>query len=1298
MNALLILTLCAAASGGDDDVFARFDRWAKAYRLAASDALREQLLPEGVELSRQREAAMVRLMHQDPEQALSKVAKRDRLPAAVVQHMEEGLAGIGRYEVLGVLKADGTGGMERWLVLGNHRYRVTAWGPLLGLTTVDRISVTGAAIGQDAAFSGQHINSVQPSLWTTGTKPLRFMRVDFSDAPGDPLSMAQAQALTMQLNDYLRAASYNKTQIAVTVVPMTLRMPRTKAAYGGAGDTSGLLTDARSAATTAGFPAMSGGLDVVAFSSVPGFDFAGLGMVGASGTWLNGSFSLHTIAHEVGHNYGLFHANFWQAGNESIIGSGSSLEYGNPFEIMGQGTGHYNAWYKYDLDWFGPTEVALAAAGSNTHRIYDLEQTITAGAHALRVPIGATRDYWVEFRPGEGSNLAYGASINWGYSTTQASNLLDMTPWTTTADDSALVVGRTFSDFTAGIHITPVALQQTTPASLDVTVNRGLFPTNRAPTVTLACTAMGTLYSCTATAMDPDMDTLAYYWDFGDTTPSTNQATQSRMIIGSRDVLARVTVSDMKGGTATASVATRFGNPSTYRITGTVTENGNGVEGVRVYAGNRTTMTNSDGTYTLVGLASGSWQVQAHKTGWSFTASFTNPVTVGTMNVPGKDFTGSRATFSISGRVTSIGQGFAGATVSAGVYSTITNSNGDYTLTGLPGGGIAYQLVATGPSGENFVPQGFTNPVQITNASITNRNFIELVFPVSGKVTGGAGPHLVTDGVRNANTALNGGQWTWTLPKVPPGTWNLVGTASGQVLTPQFPNPITVSTTGTVRDGAGVTRTTFDFASAPGTAYLVSGYVDEAGGPSIGSVVDAGAGLGVGTTDSRGIYVIPNLAAGNYTLSAGKPGFVFGPSSIDVTLPNPDGGSDWYGADFILLMGNVPPQISIPPHANPSPVTATTCSLTTLGRDPIEDESTLKYTWTQVFGPAPTVFARNGNNASKGNMVTFTKQGAYAFDVKVEDLGGLFATASVTLAVVQATTSVSIAPPMVQLELGTFRQFVATARDQFNDTIDFGGEAMWTVTPAACGTVTQTGKFTPAQTGTCTLTAEYDGKMGTAMVTVVVGTAPRVTAGPTATPSPVTMGNTTVLAVTADDDEGEAQLTYAWRMVNGPAGVAFAPNASNAAKQSTATFTAAGQYDLQVEIKDSHDISTSAFVTVVVQAGGVARVTVTGPGSIEKGKTGQFTGTAFDLSNTSVGLTGCTWSSTAGAIDSSGVLTLEQSGKVTLTCGTVSGSADVTEAPAQMPMTSGGCHCGSAEGVLALAALGLLARRRRRAS
>ncbi len=51
------------------------------------------------------------------------------------------------------------------------------------------------------------------------------------------------------------------------------------------------------------------------------------------------------------------------------------------------------------------------------------------------------------------------------------------------------MIGRTFSDAQAGIHITPVAKAGTTPEAMDVVVNVGAFPGNLPPTLTLNASA-----------------------------------------------------------------------------------------------------------------------------------------------------------------------------------------------------------------------------------------------------------------------------------------------------------------------------------------------------------------------------------------------------------------------------------------------------------------------------------------------------------------------------------------------------------------------------------------------------------------------------------------------------------------------------------------------------------------------------------------------------------------------------------------------------------------------------------------
>ena len=78
---------------------------------------------------------------------------------------------------------------------------------------------------------------------------------------------------------------------------------------------------------------------------------------------------------------------------------------------------------------------------------------------------------------------------------------------------------------------------------------------------------------------------------------------------------------------------------------------------------------------------------------------------------------------------------------------------------------------------------------------------------------------------------------------------------------------------------------------------------------------------------------------------------------------------------------------------------------------------------------------------------------------------------------------------------------------------------------------------------------------------IVDNTGPTVATPASATPNPVT-GTTTGLSVLgADIATGEGSLTYSWaatRVPNGAAAPTFSVNGSNAAQNTTATFSAAG--------------------------------------------------------------------------------------------------------------------------------------------
>src|SRR5262249_40302744 len=247
--------------------------------------------------------------------------------------------------------------------------------------------------------------------------------------------------------------------------------------------------------------------------------------------------------------------------------------------------------------------------------------------------------------------LMNGAGLRWAQSGNQRSLLLDTTPGSADAkNDSVIVIGRTFSDFQAGIHITPIGKGGTVPESLDVVVNLGSFPGNVPPALTLLASAtnggIGTNFTFTANATDANSDALAFYWDFGDGNFGSNSPNASKSWSVAGDYLVRCTVTDMKGGTASDSVLVTIGSPTTYRMTGLVaTSDGTPVQNVRVYVSStRMTYSDTDGTYTLVGLPAGTYTLSASLENYSFSASgFTNPVTVGP-NSTGVDFLASFST------------------------------------------------------------------------------------------------------------------------------------------------------------------------------------------------------------------------------------------------------------------------------------------------------------------------------------------------------------------------------------------------------------------------------------------------------------------------------------------------------------------------------------------------------------------------------------------------------------------------------------------------------------------------------
>jgi lysophospholipase L1-like esterase len=101
------------------------------------------------------------------------------------------------------------------------------------------------------------------------------------------------------------------------------------------------------------------------------------------------------------------------------------------------------------------------------------------------------------------------------------------------------------------------------------------------------------------------------------------------------------------------------------------------------------------------------------------------------------------------------------------------------------------------------------------------------------------------------------------------------------------------------------------------------------------------------------------------------------------------------------------------------------------------------------------------------------------------------------------------------------------------------------------------------------------------------------------------------LSVLGADPAGESTLTYTWRAI-GPAAVTLSSNRSNLAKNTTATFAAAGEYIFTVTISDKSGASTTSTTDYTVNHKETAIVIKPARATVAEGNARRFVATAYD--------------------------------------------------------------------------------------
>jgi endoglucanase len=221
--------------------------------------------------------------------------------------------------------------------------------------------------------------------------------------------------------------------------------------------------------------------------------------------------------------------------------------------------------------------------------------------------------------------------------------------------------------------------------------------------------------------------------------------------------------------------------------------------------------------------------------------------------------------------------------------------------------------------------------------------------------------------------------------------------------------------------------------------------------------------------------------------------------------------------------------------------------------------------------------------------------------------------------------------------------------------VEVGRNSSMTLTPNSLGATTQNyiGKSQwadPYLDGRVDDFRIYDQTLSAGELATIMNsgsaTAPTVATQASANPSTVT-GTMCSLSVLGADAGGEANLIYTWSTTGAPpAAVAFSVNGTNDAKNTVATFAAAGTYNLQAAITNSSGMSVISSLTVTVSQ------TLTGVSlspavmTVAQGGTLQFAVYGADQFGAAMSSQAATWSVIAGvgSIDANGLFSAPAGG------------------------------------------------------
>jgi chitodextrinase len=361
---------------------------------------------------------------------------------------------------------------ERWAIHADRRYVAV---------DVSRLPNPRALAGKRVALEGKRRNGVfvatgarpaggrfasATSASLAGTRRVAIVLFNFSNDASRPWTQEAAAASVFgdsgTPNAYYREVSAGATSFAGTVFGWhTLAL-----------DNSGcrIMDWTTAADAAAGLDPTAYDHVVYAFPRASSCGWTGMAAVRGRQSWINGSMTLRTLSHELGHNLGAHHASSLSCteggARVALSSTCTQSEYGDPFSVMGASTRHQHTWHRAQIGWLADTSTVTA---SGTYTL--AAAPYAASPRLVRVARGDGNFLYLELRQPFGVYDSFASSdpavqgvtirVAPDLSQLARSLLVDTVPSTASFADAPLAVGRTFTDPLTGVALTTVSVSAT---------------------------------------------------------------------------------------------------------------------------------------------------------------------------------------------------------------------------------------------------------------------------------------------------------------------------------------------------------------------------------------------------------------------------------------------------------------------------------------------------------------------------------------------------------------------------------------------------------------------------------------------------------------------------------------------------------------------------------------------------------------------------------------------------------------------------------------------------------------------